>query len=98
MSLQITVHQNPFSLTARNHDQRRSRNAGQLRNTGLNPVQAWVGIANYQGFEPFDDLSSCARLIALGCRFVERLIEQFFRKFPLNLRPVVPVNVGRAWF
>lgn len=58
----------------------------------LDRVQAWVERRNYQGYEPFDGLSSWARPLAFGNLFGERLLMQAIRQSPINLRPIMGVR------
>lgn len=58
----------------------------------LNKVEAWVERENYQGYEPFDGLSSWARPLVFGNLLGERLLQQLIRQSPLNLRPLLGVS------
>jgi len=58
----------------------------------LDRVQEWVETRDYQGYEPFDGLSSWARPLAFGNLLFERLLMQLIRQSPINLRPVMGVS------
>jgi hypothetical protein len=58
----------------------------------LEKVQKWVEDHGYQGYEPFDGLSSWARPLAFGTIFGDRLLLQLVRQSPVNLRPVMGVT------
>lgn len=58
----------------------------------LNLVQQWVEAHNYQGYEPFDGMSSWARPLAFGNLLAERILQQAIRQSPFNLRPLLGVR------
>jgi rhamnogalacturonyl hydrolase YesR len=58
----------------------------------LNSAQNWVEAHKYQGYEPFDGLSSWARRFAFGNQFTERLLMQLIRQSPFNLRPLMGIH------
>lgn len=58
----------------------------------LRRVQAWVEHHNYQGYEPFDGLSSWARPLTLGSLLAQRILQQLVRQSPFNLRPLMGVT------
>lgn len=58
----------------------------------LERVQEWVEASDYRGYEPFDGLSSWARVFALHSEFAERLLMQAIRQCPFNLRPLFGVR------
>jgi hypothetical protein len=58
----------------------------------LDQVQEWVETHNYQGYEPFDGLSSWARPLAFGNLLAERMLMQLIRQSPINLRPLMGVT------
>jgi len=64
---------------------------GNIGNS-VRAVQKWVEGHNYQGYEPFDGLSSWARPLAWGNEFAERLLMQLIRQCPVNLRPIMGVT------
>ncbi len=57
----------------------------------LQKVQTWVEDHGYQGYEPFDGLSSWARPLAFGTILGDRLLLQLIRQSPVNLRPLLGV-------
>lgn len=58
----------------------------------LQAVQAWVETHDYRGYEPFDGLSSWARVFAFHNEFGERLLMQAIRQCPFNLRPLFGIR------
>lgn len=58
----------------------------------LDRVARWVEKHEYRGYEPFDGLSSWARVLAGGNQFCERLLQQIIRQCPWNLRPLFGVS------
>lgn len=66
--------------------------AAPLIEDSLNRVQRWVEARNYQGYEPFDGLSSRFRPLTMGNLFAERLLLQLVRQSPVNLRPLLGIS------
>ena len=64
----------------------------KLIEDSLDRVQRWVEERNYQGYEPFDGLSSRFRPLTFGNLFAERLLLQLIRQSPINLRPLMGVT------
>jgi hypothetical protein len=58
----------------------------------LDRVQGWVERHDYRGYEPFDGLSSWARVLACGNELGERIVQQVVRQCPWNLRPLLGVD------
>ena len=58
----------------------------------LDRVERWVEKHNYNGYEPFDGLSSWFRPLAFGNLLAERLLLQLIRQCPVNLRPLMGVS------
>jgi rhamnogalacturonyl hydrolase YesR len=58
----------------------------------LDQVEHWVEEHNYQGYEPFDGLSSWFRPLTFGTLLGERLLMQLIRQSPINLRPIMGVT------
>lgn len=73
-------------------------NAAELRLTTecvrqtIRQLQAWVEAQAYRGYEPFDGLSSWLRPLAFGRAFPLRLLQQFVRQCPFNVRPLIGVR------
>jgi hypothetical protein len=55
-------------------------------------VQRWVEAHDYRGYEPFDGLSSFLRPLAMGTLLGERILQQFVRQCPVNIRPLVGIR------
>jgi len=58
----------------------------------LSKVQKWVEENGYKGYEPFDGLSSWLRPLTRSNLFAERVLQQLFRRSPINLRPLLGVQ------
>lgn len=58
----------------------------------IDRLQAWVEGHEYQGYEPFDGLSSPLRPLTFGNRRLEQALLQIGRQSPLNLRPLLGVR------
>lgn len=58
----------------------------------LDQVQEWVEHHKYQGYEPFDGLSSWIRTLTFGNLFAQRILQQTIRQSPFNLRPLMGVT------
>ncbi|MDG5816874.1 hypothetical protein QA601_17385 [Chitinispirillales bacterium ANBcel5] len=60
--------------------------------TSADRVERWVEKKKYRGYEPFDGLSSFIRPLTLKNVFAERLLQQFVRQCPVNVRPFLGVR------
>jgi hypothetical protein len=58
----------------------------------LRRLETWIEEHNYEGYEPFDGLSSSLRPLTLGVELFERFLQQAVRQSPINLRPLVGVK------
>jgi len=58
----------------------------------IESLGAWVEEHEYRGYEPFDGLSSWLRPLAFGRALPLRLLQQFVRQSPFNVRPLVGVR------
>jgi rhamnogalacturonyl hydrolase YesR len=70
--------------------------------TSLKKVEKWVEAHGYQGYEPFDGLSSIFRPLTFGNLLMDRLLLQLIRQCPINLRPILGVKpldstIGRGY-
>ena len=63
-----------------------------LIENSLSKVEKWVVDHNYEAYDPFDGLCSFLRPLTFGNLLLERLLEQFIRQSPLNLRPLLGVK------
>lgn len=63
----------------------------QFRNA-LAKLQTWVETENYRGYEPFDGLSSWARVFTFHNQLAERILQQTIRQCPINLRPLFGIS------
>jgi rhamnogalacturonyl hydrolase YesR len=55
-------------------------------------LERWIEGCHYRGYEPFDGLSSILRPLTLNNLFLERLLQQFVRQSPVNLRPMLGIK------
>ena len=55
-------------------------------------VEDWVERHDFKAFEPFDGLSSALRPLTLGNYLAERVLQQVFKRTPLNIRPLFGVK------
>jgi hypothetical protein len=58
----------------------------------LDRVQEWVERHKYEGYEPFDGLSSWIRPLTFENLFAQRILQQIIRQSPFNLRPLMGVK------
>jgi len=65
--------------------------AGSIQDA-LDLLQDWVEARDYRGYEPFDGLSSWARILAFGNQLAERILQQLVRQSPFNIRPLLGVQ------
>ena len=55
-------------------------------------VQRWAEERAYRGYDPADGLTTPLRHLTCGNLFVERLLQQFVWKFPVNIRPLIGIK------
>lgn len=55
-------------------------------------VEQWVEGHKYQGYEPFDGLSSYLRPLTFNKQFLQQVLQQVVRQSPVNLRPLLGVR------
>ena len=55
-------------------------------------LQLWVESQDYRGYEPFDGLSSWLRPLTFERSLPLRLLQQFVRQVPFNVRPLVGIH------
>ena len=58
----------------------------------LDRVARWVERHDYRGYEPFDGLSSWARVLTGGNELASRVLQQAVRQCPWNVRPLLGVR------
>jgi hypothetical protein len=66
--------------------------AGRLVYQALNKVQGWIEDHNYEGYEPFDGLSSPLHRLTAHNLLLDRILQQAVRQCPINLRPLLGVK------
>ncbi len=55
-------------------------------------VARWVERHDYRGYEPFDGLSSWARVLTGGNELAGRILQQIVRQCPWNVRPLLGIT------
>jgi rhamnogalacturonyl hydrolase YesR len=68
----------------------------------LNRLEKWVEEHHYKGYDPADGLTSYLRPLTFGNLFLDRLLEQFIWRSPVNIRPLLGVKpkdsfIGRGY-
>jgi hypothetical protein len=58
----------------------------------LQRLDAWLVAHNYQGYDPFDGLSSYLRPLTFHKRFPQQVLQQVVRRNPFNLRPLLGIK------
>lgn len=58
----------------------------------IRKIERWVEDHNYEGYEPFDGLSSVFRPMTFGNLLLERVLLQSIRQSPINIRPLMGVR------
>lgn len=68
----------------------------------LKKLEKWVEDHDYKGYDPADGLTSFLRPLTFGNIFLDRILQQFIWRFPINIRPFVGVKpldscIGRGY-
>ena len=84
-----------MSINVRHHDLSfhrldRESMTGLLQSR-LGKLERWVETQDYEGYEPFDGMSSWLSAFTFRNGFMERLLIQLVRQSPVNLRPLLGV-------
>lgn len=58
----------------------------------LRSLEEWVIRNNYKAYDPFDGLSSFLRPLTLYRKLPQQVLQQFIRRNPLNLRPLLGIK------
>ncbi len=64
--------------------------------TSIQKLEAWVIKNEYKGYEPFDGLSSYLNNFTLNKELPQRILQQFVRRNPLNLRPLLGIKPDKS--
>ncbi|MFC1636716.1 hypothetical protein ACFL5Z_17955 [Planctomycetota bacterium] len=59
-------------------------------------LEKWLHDREYEGYEPYDGLSSYLRPLTLGNRFAERVLGQIVLRCPFNIRPLIGVRAAKS--
>lgn len=62
----------------------------------LKKLESWLINNEYKGYDPFDGLSSYLHLLTFNNRFLQQSLQQFVRRNPLNLRPLLGIKPHRS--
>jgi hypothetical protein len=71
-------------------------NVKQQLMSSISKLQAWIEKHNYEGYEPFDGLSSYLRPLTLGNCFLERVLQQTVLRCPFHIRPLIGVKATKS--
>src|SRR5580700_5386991 len=52
---------------------------------------SWLETNDYRGYDTFDGLSAWVRPLTFKTKFLQTVLQQGVRRFPLNLRPVLGI-------
>jgi rhamnogalacturonyl hydrolase YesR len=55
-------------------------------------LDQWLIAHDYKGYDPFDGLSSFLRPLTFHLRFPQQVLQQFVRRNPFNLRPLLGIK------
>lgn len=58
----------------------------------IDKLETWVEKNDYKSYEPFDGLSSFLRPLTFNNIFAERILQQFVRQTPVNIRPIIGIK------
>src|SRR5882672_10633253 len=56
----------------------------------------WLESNDYRGYDTFDGLSAVVRPLTFKNKFLETVLQQGVRRFPLNLRPLLGIPKRRS--
>lgn len=73
-------------------EQQRDRHVSKRLRDSIEKLERWVEARNYQGYEPFDGLSSFLKPLTFQSLFLERILQQIVRQSPINLRPLFGIR------
>ena len=68
----------------------------------IRKLERWVEDHDYKGYDPADGLTSYLRPLTFGNLFMDRLLQQFVWRSPINIRPLLGVKpldscIGRGY-
>lgn len=59
----------------------------------IKKIDGWITLNHWKGYEPFDGLSTpLVKLLTLNNHYLRIMLQQFVRRFPVNLRPLIGVK------
>ena len=79
-----------------------SNNIKPILEQSIKKLEKWVEDHNYKGYDPADGLTSYLRPLTFSNLFLDRLLQQFVWRSPINIRPIVGVKpldsfIGRGY-
>ncbi len=61
----------------------------------MEKLENWISRAKFEGWDPFDGLKSpSVKYLTLNNKYLRIAWQQFFKRCPINLRPVVRIKKG----
>jgi hypothetical protein len=69
---------------------------GARTSESLLALEGWLRRNDYRGYDPFDGLLANVRPLTFGRRLPEQVLQQFVRRNPLNLRPLLGIKPHRS--
>lgn len=64
--------------------------------TSLKKLEHWLIENNFTGYDPFDGLSTPLKVFTFGNRIAQQSLQQFVRRNPFNLRPLLGIKPSRS--
>lgn len=62
----------------------------------LTALEAWLRREDFKGYDPFDGLLSILRPLTFGRKLPQQVLQQFVRRNPFNLRPLLGIRPHRS--
>jgi len=62
----------------------------------LKKLEKWLIKNNFEAYDPFDGLSSPFKYLTFGSRFAQQSLQQFVRRVPFNIRPLLGIKPSRS--
>ncbi len=59
-------------------------------------LEKWIEKNDYKAYDPFDGLESYLRPLTFHKKILQQLLQQFVRRFPLNIRPILGIKKSHS--
>jgi len=59
-------------------------------------LEKWLWVNKYEGYEPFDGLTSYLRPLTFGNCFAERVLQQAVLRCPFHIRPLLGIKTNKS--